>query len=417
VLTKHIAADRPLAAGASLRAAPDAAFGPAPDDAVEVSVVMPCLNEQESIGRCVQRATDALRRQGLAGEVIVADNGSTDGSIEIAERLGANVVHQAERGYGAAYMKGIAAARGRYVLIGDSDSSYDFDDLARLIEPLRHGYDLVLGSRFMGKIMPGAMPWANRYIGNPILTGLLNALFKLKISDAHSGLRAFTRDAYARMALRTPGMEFASEMVIKASLSRLKIAEVPITYYPRGGISKLDRLGDGWRHVRFMLLFSPSYLFMLPGILAMIVGMLLTLALVRGPFYLGGFYVGIHFMVFGGLLAVLGQQMLTFGLSARAFAFSEHLVNRDRWLTRFTRYYSLERGLLLGGAFSTAGLLVFLYILLQWLTGDVRFNEGIHLHEAIAASTLMIMGFQVIAASFFLSLLELHRPPSSQPGD
>ncbi len=406
-----------MAAGASLRAAPDAQFETAPAGAVEVSVVMPCLNEQESIGRCVQRALDALQRQDLAGEVIVADNGSTDGSIEIAERLGARVVHQTERGYGAAYMKGIGAARGRYVLIGDSDSSYDFDDLPRLIEPLRQGYDLVIGSRFLGKIMPGAMPWANRYIGNPILTGLLNALFKLKISDAHSGMRAFTREAYARMALRTPGMEFASEMVIKASLSRLKIAEVPITYYPRGGISKLDRLGDGWRHVRFMLLFSPSYIFMLPGVMAMLVGLVLTLALVRGPFYLANYYVGIHFMVFGSLLAVLGQQMLTFGLSARAFAFSEHLVNRDRWLDRFMHYYSLERGLLLGGAFSLAGLLVFLYILLQWLAGDARFNDGIHLHEAIAASTLMIMGFQVIAASFFLSLLELHRPLSPLSGD
>jgi hypothetical protein len=192
---------------------------------------------------------------------------------------------------------------------------------------------------------------------------------------------------------------------------------VPITYYPRGGISKLDRLGDGWRHIRFMLLFSPSYLFMLPGALAMLVGVVLTLALVRGPFYLANFYVGIHFMIFGSLLAVLGQQMLTFGLSARAFAFSEHLVNRDRWLDRFMRYYSLERGLLLGGFLSVAGLLVFVYILLQWLAGDVRFSEGIHLHEAIAASTLMIMGFQVIAASFFLSLLELHRPLSPQSGD
>ncbi|MEP7358706.1 MAG: glycosyltransferase family 2 protein, partial [Anaerolineales bacterium] len=221
MLTKNIAADLPLAAEASLRAAPNAGTEPVPDAAIEVSVVMPCLNEQESIGRCVERAAGALQRLALAGEVIVADNGSTDGSIEIAERLGAQVVHQSERGYGAAYMKGIAAARGRYILIGDSDNSYDFDDLPRLIEPLRQGYDLVLGSRFMGKIMPGAMPWANRYIGNPILTGLLNLLFKLKISDAHSGLRAFTREAYDRMALRTPGMEFASEMVIKASLSRL----------------------------------------------------------------------------------------------------------------------------------------------------------------------------------------------------
>ena len=384
---------------------------------VEVSVVMPCLNEKDTIGSCVQRAAAALRREGLAGEVIVADNGSTDGSIEIARAQGALVVHQPERGYGAAYMKGIAAARGRFVLIGDSDSSYDFDDLPRLIEPLRQGFDLVLGSRFQGQILPGAMPWANRYIGNPLLTGLLNTMFKVNISDAHSGLRAFTREAYGRMALRTTGMEFASEMVIKASLARLKITEVPITYHPRGGTSKLDRLGDGWRHIRFMLLFSPAYLFLLPGSVAMVAGLLLTLLLVRGPVTVGGFYVGIHFLVVGSLLAVLGQQLVSFGLSARAFAFSEHLIQSDRWLDRFMRYYSLERGLLLGGVLSILGLGTFVYILLEWLAGDVRFSELIHLHEAIAASTVMVMGFQTIAASFFLSLLELHRPLSTLPDE
>ena len=384
---------------------------------VEVSVVMPCLNEKDTIGSCVQRAAAALRREGLAGEVIVADNGSTDGSIEIARAQGALVVHQPERGYGAAYMKGIAAARGRFVLIGDSDSSYDFDDLPRLIEPLRQGFDLVLGSRFQGQILPGAMPWANRYIGNPLLTGLLNTMFKVNISDAHSGLRAFTREAYGRMALRTTGMEFASEMVIKASLARLKITEVPITYHPRGGTSKLDRLGDGWRHIRFMLLFSPAYLFLLPGSVAMVAGLLLTLLLLRGPVTVGGFYVGIHFLVVGSLLAVLGQQLVSFGLSARAFAFSEHLIQSDRWLDRFMRYYSLERGLLLGGVLSILGLGTFVYILLEWLAGDVRFSELIHLHEAIAASTVMVMGFQTIAASFFLSLLELHRPLSPLPGE
>jgi len=375
---------------------------------VQVSVVMPCLNERDTIGPCITRALAALAAQDLPGEVIVADNGSTDGSVEIAERLGARVVHQAERGYGAAYMKGIAAAQGEYILIGDSDNTYDFMDLPRLIAPLQQGYDLVMGSRFLGKILPGAMPWANRYIGNPVLTGMLNLLFKLRISDAHSGLRAFTRTAYERMQLRTTGMEFASEMVIKASLARLKITEVPITYHPRGGTSKLSPLGDGWRHVRFMLLFSPAYLFLLPGVVAMLLGLVVTIALVRGPFYLGGFYVGIHYMIVGSLLAVLGQQMVSFGLSARVFATSEHLVGRDRWVERFMRYYSLERGLILGGLLAAIGLATFVYILVQWLAGDVRFNELIHLHEAIAASTLMIMGVQLVAASFFLSLLELH---------
>ena len=384
---------------------------------VDVSVVMPCLNDRDTIGPCVDRALATLASHGLSGEVIVADNGSTDGSIAIAEGLGARVISEAERGYGAAYMTGIGAARGRYILMGDSDNTYDFSDLPRLIEPLRQGYDLVLGSRFRGTILPGSMPWANRYIGNPILTGLLNRLFKLQISDAHSGMRAFTREAYARMQLRTTGMEFASEMVIKASLTRLKITEVPITYHPRGGTSKLQPLGDAWRHIRFMLLFSPTYLFLLPGVLAMTVGLILTAVLVNGPIYLGRFYVGIHFMVIGSMLAILGQQMISFGVSARAFAFSEHLVERDRWLDRAMRYYSLERGLLAGSALAAVGLVTFIYILVAWLAGDVRFNQLIHLHQAIAASTLMIMGCQVIAASFFLSLLELHRPDPAPTGD
>jgi glycosyltransferase involved in cell wall biosynthesis len=375
----------------------------------EVSVVMPCLNERDTIGPSIQRALAALAEHGLTGEVIVADNGSTDGSIAIAQRLGARVVHAEVRGYGAAYMKGISASRGAFLVVGDSDNTYDFMELPRLVAPLRAGHDLVMGSRFMGRILPGAMPWANRYIGNPLLTGLLNLLFGLRITDGHSGLRAFTRQAYDRMQLQTTGMEFASEMIIKASLARLKIAEVPITYHPRRGTSKLQRLGDAWRHIRFMLLFSPAYLFLLPGLVAVVLGLLVTVALVRGPFYLGGFYIGIHFMVAGSLLAVLGQQLVSFGLSARAYATSEQLVARDRWVDRFLDYYSLERGLAIGGLLAAIGLVVFIYILVQWLAGDVRFNDLIHLHEAIAASTLTIMGVQVMAASFFLSLLELHR--------
>jgi glycosyltransferase involved in cell wall biosynthesis len=376
---------------------------------VEISVVMPCLNEKDTIGECITRATAALASAGLHGEVIVADNGSSDGSIEIARAGGARVVHQTARGYGAAYMKGIAEARGRFIVMGDSDNTYDFGDLPRLVEPLRQGFDLVMGSRFRGTILPGAMPWANRYLGNPILTGLLNLLFGLRISDAHSGLRAFTRDAYARMQLQTTGMEFASEMVIKASMARLKLTEVPITYYPRRGSSKLQPLGDAWRHVRFMLLFSPAYVFLLPGAAALLLGLLLTIALVRGPLYLGELYVGIHFMVLGSLLAVLGMQMLSFGISARAYAFNEHLIQRDQLVQRFLSQYSLERGLSLGLLLGGLGLVLLVWILVQWLAGDARFSALIHLHEAIAASTLTILGAQIVIASFFISLLSLHR--------
>ena len=370
---------------------------------------MPCLNEKDTIGACVAGARAALAAAGLPGEIIVADNGSSDGSIAIAEEGGARVVHQAARGYGAAYMKGIAEARGHYIVMGDSDNTYDFGDLPRLVEPLRQGYDLVMGSRFRGTILPGAMPWANRYIGNPILTGLLNLLFGLKISDAHSGLRAFTRPAYARMQLQTTGMEFASEMVIKASLAHLKITEVPITYHPRLGESKLQPFVDAWRHVRFMLLFSPAYLFLLPGAGALLVGLLVTLALVRGPIYIGTLYVGIHFMVLGSLLAVLGMQMLSFGISARAYAFNERLIRQDSLVQSFLRRYSLERGLVSGLVLSGLGLVLLFNILLSWLGGDANFGALIHLHEAIAASTLTILGAQIVISSFFISLLSLHR--------
>lgn len=370
---------------------------------------MPCLNEADTIGVCVDKALAGLKALGQPGEVIVSDNGSTDGSIEIAEQHGARVVRQSERGYGAAYMKGVAAAQGRYIVMGDSDDTYDFAEIPRLVSTLEQGYDMVMGSRFLGRILPGAMPWPNRYIGNPILTGMLNVLFGLRISDAHSGLRAFTREAYDRMQLQTTGMEFASEMIIKASLRKLKISEVPITYHPRGGNSKLNPVGDAWRHVRFMLLFSPNYLFQAPGLVALALGLALTLALINGPFMLGSFYVGIHFMVVGSLLAVLGLQMVSFGLSARVYAFSEHLVDQDSWLKTFMHHFRLERGLLLGGTLAGLSLAIFLYILIRWLALDPRFDQLIYLHQAIASATLMMLGAQIIVSSFFLSLLDMHK--------
>jgi len=220
---------------------------------IEVSVVMPCLNEEETLGICIQKAQRTLDALGIVGEVVIADNGSTDASAEIAERLGASVVHQPTRGYGAAYLAGLAAAQGQYIIMGDSDDTYDFTDLERFITPLQNGYDLVIGNRFKGKILPGAMPWARRYIGNPILSGMLRVLFGTYISDSHCGMRSFTAEAYKRMDLKTTGMEFASEMVIKAVETDLKILEIPITYHPRGGESKLNAIRDALRHIRFML--------------------------------------------------------------------------------------------------------------------------------------------------------------------
>lgn len=391
---------------------PSPAFA-AQDESIEVSIVMPCLNERDTIGECVRKARNALIEHGLNGEVVVSDNGSTDGSIEIARGEGAIVVKQPERGYGAAYLKGIRSARGRYIIIGDSDDTYDFGDAPLLLERLRKGDDVVLGSRFMGQILPGAMPWPNRYIGNPILTGMLNLLFGLRISDAHSGLRAFTREAWAAMDLRTTGMEFASEMLIKASMRKLHIAEIPITYHPRVGDSKLNRIGDAWRHVRFMLLFSPGPLFVLPGLISLGLGLLLVAALFSGPLTLGTLYVGVHYMVLGSALSVLGLMLLTFGVSAKAYAFSEELVEKDGWIDALLKVFTLERGLFVGGALVLVGAVIFVNILFQYINGDRQlFNQLVYLHQSLAGATLLLIGMQIASSAFFLSLLEIARQHS-----
>jgi glycosyltransferase involved in cell wall biosynthesis len=237
-------------------------------DRPEVSVVMPCLNEEKTIGVCIEKAMSAMERMGVRGEVVVSDNGSADSSVEIAESLGARVVHQSVKGYGSAYLKGITEAYGDYIVIGDSDNTYDFAELDRFLDPLRDGYDVVMGNRFKGGILPGAMPWHHQYIGNPLLSGILNLFFRTGIGDAHCGIRSFTREAFGRMHLQTTGMEFASEMVINASRAGLSMTEVPVTYYPRaeGSEAKLRSFRDGWRHLRFMLLYSPDWLFMIPGL-------------------------------------------------------------------------------------------------------------------------------------------------------
>ena len=255
---------------------------------VVVSIVMPCLNEEETIGACVEKALEGIKRTGLPGEVIVSDNGSEDRSIEIAETLGARVIHAPKRGYGNAYLAGFAAARGEYIVMGDSDDTYDFREVGSLIKPLQEdGAEYVMGSRFAGTILPGAMPWLHQYIGNPVLTKVLNVMFGLKASDCHTGYRAFTREAYEKMRLRTTGMEFASEMVINAAKAKLKVAEVPIIYYPRGGESKLRSFRDGWRHLRFMLMYSPDHLFLIPGGILFFLGFVGMVALLPGPVSLG----------------------------------------------------------------------------------------------------------------------------------
>lgn len=373
---------------------------------IVISVVMPCLDEEQTIGACVTKALEGIRRTGMPGEVVVSDNGSTDRSVEIATELGARVINQPKRGYGNAYRAGFEAARGKYIVMGDSDDTYDFTEIGALVEKLREGNDYVLGSRFGGTILPGAMPWLHQYIGNPVLTGLLNFMFGLKSSDAHSGLRAFTRDAYGRMRLQTTGMEFASEMVINAARAKLKVAEVPITYYPREGESKLRSFRDGWRHLRFMFLYSPDHLFLVPGALLFVLGLLGMLWLVGGPKIISGHFVDYHFMFVASLFTIVGFQVLLTGFYAKAYAFTHRFAPDDRMIQVFYKHFNLEEWLIGGFIIFLVGLGIDSAIVVTWI--QHHFRDLFAVREALLALTLMVIGLQLIFSSFLLSILNIN---------
>ncbi len=374
-----------------------------------ISVVMPCLNEAESVGICVEKAWEGIRRTGLSGEVIVSDNGSTDNSVAIAEAAGARVVHQPHKGYGNAYLKGFSEARGSIIAMGDSDDSYDFTVLPELIEPLREGNDYVLGSRLHGDIEQGAMPWTHRYIGNPVLTTFLNLLFKLRVSDAHSGYRVFTRDALDRMDLRCEGMEFASEIVVKAARTKLKVAEVPITYHPRIGDSKLNSIRDGWRHLRFLLLLSPAYLFMIPGLLLIAAGLV-------GEMVLLGMSGGAPVIVAKTILAfavVLGVQLLLLGSVAMASAESQQLgqaVRISHWVHSGS---AAKQGFAGGSVLVGVGLLFLLFGSISgW--GSIA-DGGTGASLAILAILATVLGITLWFDAFFLGLFEKKTKRTSIP--
>jgi len=371
---------------------------------IEVSVVLPCLNEEETIGICIRKATECFKKNSICGEVIVVDNGSTDSSMEKAKSEGARLIFEKNRGYGSALRAGIESAHGKYIVIGDADDTYDFLEIDKFVELLRKGYDLVMGSRFKGEILRGAMSWSHRYIGNPILSRMLNLFFHGRISDAHCGLRAFTKQAYQRMNLRTTGMEFASEMVIHALKKNLKIGEIPITYYPRKGESKLSSFRDAWRHIRFMLLYSPNYLFLLPATLIFLFGITLLIRLLFGPIWFFGRFWDIHVMVFSSITTILGWQVLNLGLCAKMYA---HHIGME--LTGFTqkiiKMFSLERALLLGGIISLIGLGFSLYVFIVW--GKAGFGELAQVKTAIVSLTLIAMGVGTIFSSFLVSMLEI----------
>ena len=375
-------------------------------DSPEVSVVLPCLNEEATVGAVVDEAFAGLRRAGVDGEVVVVDNGSTDRSAAIAKEHGARVVHEARRGYGSAYLAGLAAARGELLVLADADGTYPLDDLRPFLDPLREGTDLVIGSRFRGKIQDEAMPFLNRWIGNPILTGTLNLFFKAGVSDAHCGLRAVRRDALQRLDLRTPGMEFASEMVISAVKRGLRIDEVPIDYRARGGESKLSPYKDAWRHMRFMLVHSPTFLFLVPGLALFVLGALVLAVLAGGPVELFGRTWEIHSAIFAAISALVGAQIVQLGLFARTYAVL-YLGEDDPRLVRAYGRIKLEHGLAIGAVVLVAGLGVIAYVVGSWAAGGFGVLHEEHL--SVVGLTLVGLGVQILFGSFFLSILSLAR--------
>lgn len=378
---------------------------------------MPCLNEAESVAACIEAALRGLDEAGASGEVIVADNGSTDGSREIAASLGARVVAVRRKGYGAALMGGFEAAKGQFIVMGDADASYDFGTLGPFLERLRAGDDLVMGNRFKGGIEPGAMPLLNRYLGNPVLSFIGRLFFGSKIGDFHCGLRAFRRDILPKLGLQSEGMEFASEMVVKATLSGLTISEVPTTLSPalRSRAPHLRPWRDGWRHLRFLLLFSPRWLFLYPGAALMLLGLVLMVALLPGEVALFGTRFDVHTMVYASAMIVVGYQAILFAAFARIYATIEGFLPARQWLEDLTERITLEAGVLTGIALTTAGALLTVVAVIIWGGsgfGPLHYRETLRI--VIPASTLLILGVQTVFSSFFLSILgiEHSRQPS-----
>ncbi len=380
--------------------------------ALEVSIVMPCLNEAETLAACIQGAQRALGNAGLKGEVIVADNGSTDGSVVIARELGARVVEVTRQGYGSALIGGIEAAQGEFVVMGDADDSYDFGAVGAFVERLRAGDELVVGNRFLGGIEDGAMPWSHRWVGNPALTGIGRLFFHARVGDMHCGLRAFRKDAFERMHLRASGMEFASEMVIKASLKGMRVSEVPVVLRPDGRSRPphLRTWRDGWRHLRFMLLFSPRWLFLYPGLALFVMGVALSAVLIPGPLRVAGVRLDIHTLLVAGFLALLGYQLVLFAVFTKFFAIREGFHPPHPVLQRVFRYVTLEVGLAAGALMALAGVVALVVAVFSWQSvGFGNLDPSLTMREVIPAVVLLALGTQTVFASFFISILSIDR--------
>lgn len=387
-----------------------------------LSAVIPCLNEEKTLPICIKKAQACFAKMKIAAEIVVGDNGSTDKSVQLARKLGARVVQQNIKGYGAALKKAIEAARGQYIVMADADDSYDWSNLEPFIRALDEGYDFVIGNRFRGKIFPGAMPFLHRYIGNPVLSAISKFLYKVEVGDFHCGMRAFTRQAFHKMDLQTDGMEFATEMIVSASYNNLSIAEIPINLYPdkRSGPSHLRSFRDGWRHLRLIMTYAPNYLYLAPGTLMFFLGMMLMIALINGPITVAGFYMGIHFLALGLLLTIVGMSIISQGLIAKVYLAGQSpgykTGHKNRVVNWLNRHYTLERGILLGGSFFLAGFITDAYLLYRWLAIEGPMKSSIHL--AFVGTGLVAIGITIIFSSFLVGLFlsDRHKQNRSSSG-
>ena len=375
-----------------------------------VSVVMPCLNEEKTVALCVQQAKKSLAKTGLSGEVVVCDNGSIDKSVILAQKAGARVIVERQRGYGSAYLAGIKAAKGDTIVIGDSDGTYNFLEVPKLLVKLKKGADLVLGSRLKGNAKKGAMPLLNRFLGTPTLNFFLRLFYGIKISDSQSGMRAFSKKTFQKLKLRTLGMEFASEMLVRAVGEGLTIAEVPISYSKRVTPTKLSRFRDAWRHLRFMLLFAPTYLFLIPGAVFLFAGSILMISLSLGPVSFFGRYLDFHSMILGSMLSLLGYQIIMLGIYAKAFSWTQGIDTQSRLISTTLGFFRLEKGIVLGILVSLVGLAVGLSTYIDWAKSG--FGPLSAVRPAIFSMTLFVLGMQIIFSSFFLSILGIEKKAS-----
>jgi len=373
---------------------------------------MPCLNERRTLGTCIQKAEATIQRLGIRGEIVVADNGSTDGSQSLAEQLGARVIPISERGYGSALRGGIAEARGKFVVMGDSDDSYDFTQLGDFLDKLNQGYDLVMGNRFRGGVRPGAMPFLHRFLGNPVLSWLGRLFFGCPVGDFQCGLRAFRKDAIDRLELQTTGMEFSTEMVVKATLFDLKIAEIPTTLSPDGRDRPphLRTWRDGWRYLRFLLLYSPRWLFLHPGIALFLLGVVICLWLLPGPRVVGSTTFDYHTLLFGAMMILIGFQSINFAVFSKVFAITEHLLPPDPRLNRLFRYVTLETGLVLGAILILAGMGTWIFGLNYWRSHHFgELDPDRTLRIVIPGFVCLTLGVEIVLSSFFVSVLGMAR--------